>query len=101
MIILKKIDRVITAPHCIHTGNAVHTVSVWIVRRAVSYNLGTIMKAATALIVVSSPSITTPRMLCFLLPVLCTEMKIWYVLQFDVRIVEFVVIEYFSCILME
>ena len=32
----------------------------WIVRRTLSYNLVAIMKAATALIVVSSPSIITP-----------------------------------------
>ena len=35
------------------------TIIRWIVRRTLSYNLVTIMKAATALIVVSSPSIIT------------------------------------------
>ena len=33
---------------------------MWIMRRTISYNLVAIMKAATALTVVSSPSIITP-----------------------------------------
>ena len=36
------------------------TIIRWIVRRTLSHNLVVIMKAATALIVVSSPSIITP-----------------------------------------
>ena len=44
----------------IHIGNAIHTVIWWIVRRTLSYALVAIMKAATALIVVSSPCIVTP-----------------------------------------
>ena len=50
-----------------------------------SYNLVAIMKAATALIVVSnSPSIKTPQMICFLF--VWTEMKTWYALQYNARI---------------
>ena len=44
----------------IHIGNDTHTIVRWIVRRTFSYNLVAIMEAATALIVVSSPSIITP-----------------------------------------
>ena len=51
MMILMKIGRVLTAPHCIHTDIDVHTIIVWIVRRKLSYVLVAIMKAATALMV--------------------------------------------------
>ena len=42
-----------------YIGNDIHTVIEWIVRRTLSYNLVAIMEAATALKVVSSPSIIT------------------------------------------
>ena len=44
----------------VHISSAILTVIWWIVRRTLSYNLVAIMKAATALIVVSSPCIVTP-----------------------------------------
>ena len=70
---------------------------MWIARRTLSYNLAVSIKAATALIMVSSPAITVPQMLCFRL--LCSQSKTEIILQFDVRIIEFVVIEYLSFIL--
>ena len=47
---------------------------MWIVRRTLPYNLVAIMKTTTPL-EVSSSSIITPQIICFLL--LYTEMKTW------------------------
>ena len=71
------------------------TIIRWIVRRTLSYNLVAIMKAATALIVVSSPSIITPS------PSIMYRNEDWYALQYNLGIVQFVVIEYFLRIFME
>ena len=49
----------------IHTGNAIHTIR-WIVRGTLFYNMSAIMKGAMGLIVVYSPFIINPQMICFL-----------------------------------
>ena len=59
-----------------YTGNTIHTIIRWIMRRTLSYNLVAIYENGYGLnCVISSPAIITPQMNCFLL--LCTEMKTW------------------------
>ena len=57
------------------------------------------MIAATALIVVSSPTTINLQMILFLL--ICTEMKIWYDQLYTVWMVSFVVFDYLLRIITE